>query len=438
MKINTNHAVNLLIDAYRGDSVAHRELSDMVDEPCLEWESECIGFGYTFERLMSAKTLCEKPDLTKPLCEVLKVLLASPPEGQTGGPGSFFLKTGARFIEIYASHGEALGFQAEACEVFGLLQALFNKHDPSITDYNVSAMTDFVRLNLEAMRPQDLQPFLEYGALYTHKHQEDYQQILLKKFVIYEPGQDGEFPILPMNQALLSVYIGALGRAAYRVTDGDHLPEQPFAQSLLELSDQLSRLANADCRIPGCQLADLHLVSQTMTAMSKAYTLTDSSADRKRYENGISALVKLTLKAPETKLTVLGSAYAKTAYTKQVLSSGVPALIEQMIHAAKDRPTTASPIIESSAIRFNRQVYLELAFRAAKAVDLSSDEGKRRLQTLGDLARDGLRVKEDFAPLGKAQKLWLTMHSDDELTKMKLLETHPELRKATFVHDLGV
>jgi hypothetical protein len=184
---------------------------------------------------------------------------------------------------------------------------------------------------------------------------------------------------------------------------------------------------------------DLHLVSQTITAISKAYSHTDDSAVRRRYEQGVSALVALTLKEPTSKLTHLGSVYAATAHTKKALvSNETPAMIDRMIQAAQNRPATGSPVIESCALRFNRQVYLELAFRASKADDLNSVEGKGRLQALADVARDGLRSKEDFSPLGKGQKLWLTMHSDDERTKMSLLETHPELHKTTFVHDLGV
>lgn len=438
VKLNTYEAMKMLVEAYSGRE-DRTDWSNVVIEPGSESDSECIGYGPIFERLMSTKILCERPHLTKPLCSLLKNLLALPSDEHGSGFGNYFLKAGARFISAYAERGETLGHSVDASEVFSRFHDLMAKYDPSTADYNVKAMTDFVTSHLDEMQPQDFQSFLGYGSMFTHKHQAAEHEESLKKFVIYDHSQDGAFPTLPMNQALLSVYIGALGRAAYRIDDRDHLPEQPFAHALLRLSDQLHRIAGAGCHIPGCQLVDLHLVSQTITAISKAYSLTDDSAVRKRYEQGVGALVSLTLKQPTSKLTYDGSVYATTAHTKKALvSNQAPAMIDRMIQAAKDRPATGSPVIESSVLRFNRQVYLELAFRAPKADDLKSEEGKGRLQALADLARDGLRSKEDFSPLGKAQKLWLTMHSNDERTKMSLLETHPELHKETFVHDLGV
>lgn len=437
IKLNTSEAMKLLVDAYSGRE-SQTDWSNVVIEPDLATDANCISYGSTFERLLNTKNLCDKAHLTKPLCALLKNLLAAPSE-QGRGFGNYFVKAGARFINAYAERGETLGASAEASEVFSLFNHLLAKHDSSVGDYNVKAVTDFVTAHLDEISPQDLQSFLSYGSMLTHKHQEEEHQESMKKFVIYDKTQDGEFPTLPMNQALLSVYIGALGRAAYRIDDQDHLPEQPFAQALLRLSDELHRIATADCHIPGCQLVDLHLVSQTITSMSKAYSLTDNSAARRRYEQGVSALVTLTLKQPTSKLTHFGSVYAPTAHTKKALVSNETAgMIDRMIKAAQERPATGSPIIESSALRFNRQVYLELAFRAPKADDLKSEDGKGRLQALADVARDGLRSKEDFSPLGKGPKLWLTMHSGDERTKMSLLETHPELHKTTFVHDLGV
>lgn len=437
MKLNTNEAMKMLVEAYSGRE-SQTDWSNVVIEPDRATDANCISYGSTFDRLLTTKNLCDKAHLTKPLCALLKNLLAAPSE-QGRGFGNYFVKAGARFISAYAERGETLGHSADASEVFSLFNNLLAKHDPNIGDYSIKAVTDFVRSHLDEMKPQDLQSFLSYGSMLTHKHQEDEHQESLKKFVIYDRSQDGEFPTLPMNQALLSVYIGALGRAAYCIDDTDHLPEQPFAQALLRLSDELHRIADAGCHIPGCQLVDLHLVSQTITAISKAYSHTDDSAVRRRYEQGVKGLVNLTLKPATSKLTHFGSVYATTAHTKKALvSNQTSAMIDRMIQAAQDRPVTGSTIIESCALRFNRQVYLELAFRAPKADDLKSEEGKGRLRALADVARDGLRSKEDFSPLGKGPKLWLTMHSDDERTKMSLLETHPELHKTTFVHDLGV
>lgn len=439
--LKTHQAVKLLIDAYnsRGDAI---DWSDVVVEPFdKSVDSACIGYSATFERLMNTKTLCDAPHLTKPLCAVLASLLYSTPDDEKGDLSNFFFKSGAKFIKVYAEKGETLGHFDGAAAVFRNLNVQLTKSNRSPEDFSVKALTDFVTSDLDVMKPEDLQPFLAYGSKLTHLHQQGDHQEKLKKFVMYNHDEDGEFPTLPMNQALISVYIGAMGRAAYRIADSDHLPEQPFALALLRLSDEVHKLNSAGCHIPGCQFVDLKLVSQTITAISKAYSLTDDPAVRKRYEQGVGALVNLTLKSPSAKLVVVGSAYAPTAHVQKVMLfqfSDTGLLIDRMIQEARDRPLTGSAVIEKSAIRFNRQVYLEAAFRAHNSPDLDCEEGKARLMALADLAREGLRDRSDFDPLGNVQKLWLTKESGDERTKMTILETHPELRKDTFVHDLGM
>jgi len=433
--------MRMLIDGYSGrdNGIDWEQFSISADT---SGASNCIGFSSTFERLMTVSTLSGKPHLTKPLCAILKHLLGNVPGDERRGIGNYFIKAGASFISVHAQKGESLGHLQEAAEVFGLLHTQLARHNPSPDNtYSVKALTDFVTRNLGSMDPKDLQPFLAYGSMFTHLHRQDHHQILLKKLVVYNHHEDGEFPNLPMNQALNSVFIGAMGKAAHRIDDMDLEPGQPFCDALLTLSDQLHKLDSAGCRIPGCQLIDLQVVSQTVTAMSKAFLLTEDQAQQKRYEQGVQALVNLTTKAPGTRLTVVGSAYAETAFTKKELTSRyTDGIVDRLIKEAQDRPVTGSPAIESAALRFNRQVYLELAFRAPKALkfDLESDSRKMQLRHLADLARDGLRTKEDFSPLGKAQKLWLATKSGDELTKMAILETHPELHKDAFIHDLGI
>jgi hypothetical protein len=400
----------------------------------------CISLSSTFQRVMNRSG--DSARLIGPLCAVFKNLFSTTPGDEKSGLGNYFIQAGARFIGAYAKNAEKLGHFEEVAEVFRLLNEQLATHNPSPDNtYSVKGLTEFVATNLESLGAKDLQPFLAYGSMLTHLHQEDHHQILLKKFVIYGHSEDGEFPSLPMNQALNSVYIGAMGKAAHRISDADHLPEAPFADALLRLSDQLYRLDSGGCHIPGCQLMDLQLVSQTVTAISKAYMLTEDPTLRRRYEQGLGALVNLTLKAPDTKLMVVGSVYAASAHTKKdLVSMFTVGIIDRLIKEAQERPPTGSPVIEAAALRFNRQIYLELAFRAPQVLkfDIADSERKLQLLALADLARDGLQTKEDFSPLGKVQKLWIAKESGDEKTKMAILKTHPELRKDTFIHDLGM
>jgi hypothetical protein len=437
--IKTDEAMKMLIDEYSGrDGI--NGWGEIVISQDTSGLSNCIGLSSTFQRVMNRSG--DSRRLIGPLCAVFKNILSSTPGDEKSGLGAYFIQAGARFIGAYAKKGETLGHFEEVAEVFRLLNEQIARHNLSPDNtYSVQALTDFVTANLESLDAKDLQPFLAYGSMLTHLHQEDHHQILLKKIVVYNHDEDGEFPSLPMNQALTSVFIGALGRAAHRIDDTALEPEQPFAEALLRLCDQLSKLDSGGCHIPGCQLMDLQVVSQTVTAISKAYMLTEDPAARKRYEQGLGALVNLTLKPVGSKLTVVGSAYAESAHTKKdLVSRFTPGIIDRLIKEAQERPPTGSPIIEAAALRFNRQLYLELAFRAPQVLkfDMAGSERKLQLLALADLARDGLQTKEDFSPLGKTQKLWLAKESEDEKTKMAILKTHPELRKDAFIHDLGM
>lgn len=437
--IKTDEAMKMLIDEYSGrDGI--NGWGEIVISQDTSGLSNCIGFSDSFQRVMNRSG--DSRRLIGPLCAVFKNLFSTTPGDEKSELGNFFIQAGARFIGAYAKKGETLGHFEEVAEVFRLLNEQIARHNPSPDNtYSVQDLTNFVTANLESLSPKDLQPFLAYGSMLTHLHQQEHHQILLKKVVVYNHDEDGEFPSLPMNQALTSVFIGAMGRAAHRIDDMALEPEQPFAEALLRLSDQLFKLDNAGCHIPGCQLMDLQVVSQTVTAISKAYMLTEDPAQRQRYEKGLGALVNLTIKPVGSKLTVIGSAYAETAHMKKELVSRYTiGIIDRLIKEAQERPPTGSPVIEAAALRFNRQIYLELAFRAPQALkfDINASERKLQLLALADVARDGLQTDEDLSPLGKVQKLWLAKDSGDEKIKMVILGANPDLRKDTFIQDLGL
>lgn len=441
--MKTNEAMKQLIETLSGRREA-MDWTDVVLEPVDKGltsaePSNCMYWIQGMERALHGAYLCAKPQLNKPLCDVFRNVLDTTPTQWQKDSAKSFIGLGVRFVGIQARNGDELGCQKEAIEVFKLVQAQIEAFTPEIDSYSVKDLTSFVISNIGAMEQKDLQPFLSYGAMYTHlTHKNGYQRHQ-QSFQIERNKEATDLPELPMNQALASVFIATFGESGVFIRDVDYLPEREFAQNLLSLCDELFRLEYDSAYIPGCQLIDLLLVSKTISAISKAYSHTDDSSARARYERGIASLVDLTMKPVTQKLTAGASPYAPTAYSKQMLSPEESRpLLAELIREAQDRPATGSATIESAALRFNRQLYLELAFRAPKSEHFNSPVGKGQLKALADLARDGLRLKEHFSHLGKAQKLWLTMHSDDEKTRMTLLVNHPELHKATFVHELGV
>ena len=441
--MKTSEAMKQLIETLSGRREA-MDWSDVVVEPVDKGltsvdPTNCLYWIQGMERVLYGSFLCAKPQLNKPLCDVFRNVLETSPSAFHKDFAKSFIGLGVRFVGIQAGNGDELGCRKEAIDVFKLVQAQIEAFTPEVDSYSVKDLSSFVISNIGAMEQKDLQQFLSYGAMYTHLTQKHGYQRDQQSFQIERSKEATELPGLPMNQALACLFIGTFGESGVFVRDVDYLPEREFAQNLLSLSDQLFRLEYDGAYIPGCQLIDQLLVSQTITAISKAYSHTDDPSVRARYERGIAALIDLTMKPVTQKLTAGASPYAPTAFSKQMLSpeQSRPVLNEIIKHA-QDRPATGSATIESAALRFNRQVYLELAFRAPKSEHFNSAVGKAQLKALADQARDGLHTREHFSHLGKAQKLWLTMHSDDEKTKMILLENNPELRKDTFIHDLNI
>lgn len=440
--MKTNEAMKQLIDILSGRTEA-MDWSDVVIEPVDKRATSvdptnCMYLAQGMERVLYGNFLVAKPQLTRPLCDVFRNLLDTKQSAFFSDFPKSFIGLGTRFVGILARNDE-LGFQSEGIGIFKLLQEQIAHFKPEFDDYNVSDITDFAARNIEQMEQSDLQPFLSYGSTYTHLIQTHGSQRDQKSFML-ERGKDAtELPNLSMNQALASVYIGIFKESGVFVRNVDYLPEREFAQKLLALCDQLFKLEYEGGYIPGCQLIDQLLISQTITAISKAYLHAEDQSAKARYERGASALVDLTMKPVTQKLTAGASPYSPTAHSNNMLSpEESKPVLHQMIQEAKDRPATTSATIESASFRFNRQVYLELAFRAPKSTHFNTPVGKTQLVAFADMARDGLKLKEHFSHLGKPQKLWLTMHSDDERTKMAILETHPDLRKATFIHDLNI
>jgi hypothetical protein len=441
--MKTNEAMKLLIEAYSGRA-DETEWSGVIIEPVDKGltsvdPTNCLYWGARLDGLMYGKTILAKPHLIKPLCDVFKNLLDTTPTEFQKDLAKPFVKMGTRLVGILARNGDELGCHEDAVEVFKLVQAQVEQNLPDAHEYNVKDMTSFVAANIERMDVQDFKPFLAYGAMYTHTHHKDAPSKNLLHFLFARKIHAVELPTLPMNQALVSLFNGTFNQGCVFISDRDYDPDRAFAQDLLKLSDLFSRIEYEGGHIPRCQFSDLLLVSQTLTAMSKAFTRADDPISLEAYERGAAALVDLTLKPATQKLAAFESPFATTGHSKDVLSPNqAKQVLHLMIQEAQDRPITGSPAIEAAMLRFNRQVYLELAFRGATAAHFGTEIGKGQLLALADLARDGLQTKEDFGILRKEQKLWITRYSGDEKTKMVLLKTHHGLRKDSFVHDLGL
>jgi hypothetical protein len=441
--MKTNKAMELLIEAYSGradDTDWPSVIIDPVDKGLTSVDpTNCLYWGSWLQGLMHDKFILAKPHLIKPLCAVFKNLLDTTPTEFQKDLAKPFVISGIRLVGILSRNGDELGCHEDAIELFKLVQAQVEQYPPDAHEYNVKDMTSFVVNNFERLETKDLLPFLAYGAMYTHAHHTESTSRNLQHFLFARKIHAVELPTLPMNQALVSLFNGTFKQDCVFIDDLDYEPDRSFAQDLLKLSCLLSTIEYEGGHIPRCQFSDLLLVSQTLTAMSKAYTLADDPIALEAYERGAAALVDLTLKPATQKLAAFESPFATTGHSKDWLSPNqAEQVLHLMIQEAQDRPITRSSAIEAAMLRFNRQVYLELAFRGPTAAHFGTEIGKGQLLALADLARDGLQAKEDFSILRKEQKLWITKYSGDEKTKMALLKTHPGLRKDSFVHDLGM
>jgi len=436
--MKTNVAMKLLIDAYygRADETDWSSVTiEPVDKGITSVEpTNCAYWKDQLSNVMSEAVITAKLHLFKPLSDVLKNLLNTTPTPWQNDLAGHFVTIGIRYVGIHARCGDVLGHQNDALEIFTRVQAQVERYIPHAYDYKLKDMTSFVSKNVERMDVLDLQPFLSYGDVYTHTHHKDAKT--LESFMLPRKIY-AHVPSLPMNQALVSVFNSALRQDYETLDDCDHDPGRPFAQDLLKLCHTLSRLNINRGPIPGCQLMDLLLVSQTLTAFAKAYTLADDPAAKDLYEKGAAALVDLTLKVQGQKIAKNSSVCRQTNLTKELMEPHkVRWLAELISKELDDRPITASSLIESAALRFSRQTYLEVAFTGGMVFINSQQKGI--LTQLAETARSGLVSKSDFSPLGTAQKQWIAQDSGDEKTKMAILTSHPKLRKDAFINDLGL
>lgn len=437
--MKTNEALKLLIEAYYGRA-DETDWSNVIIEPVDKGitsvePTNCAYWKDQLSNVMSDPVIMAKLHLVKPLGDVLKNLLDTTPTEWQKDLAGHFVTIGIRYVGIHARCGDVLGHHDDAVEIFKLVQAQVERYLPEAYDYKLNDMTSFVASNLDRMATRDLQEFLAYGSMYTHIHYKDSQS--LQSYLLPRGSGAQDLPAMPMNQALVSLFNAAFDREYSVLNDFDHEPGRDFSQGLLRLCHTLSRLESEKGHIPGCQLADLLLVSQTVTALAKAYTLADDPVARTTYEEGAVALVDLTLNEQGKKIAQNTSVCRLTAQMKKPLEPHKARRLTELIASELNhRPVTDSAWIEAAALRLSRQVYLELAYKAHQF--FFNDEQKKILSNLADTAREGLVTKRDFASLAAAQKRWLALESGDEKTKMTILQAHPELRKDAFVNDLGL
>ena len=437
--MKTNEAMKLLIDAYYGRADATDWSSvtiEPVDKGITSVEpTNCAYWKDQLSNVMSEAVITAKLHLVKPLGDVLKNLLDTTPSQWQKDLAGHFVTIGIRYVGIHARCGDVLGHQDDAVEIFSRVQVQVERYIPRAYDYKLKDMTSFVSKNVERMNALHLLPFLSYGEVYTHTYHKDPKT--LESFLLPRDIYGQDTPSLPMNQALVSIFNSALSQDYGTLENCDHEPGRPFAQDLLKLCHTLIRLNINRGPIPGCQLMDLLLVSQTLTALAKAYTLADDPAAKDLCERGAAAMVDLTLKAQGQKIAKNSSVCRQTNLTKELMEPHMVRWLAEIISKElDDRPITASSLIESVALRFSRQTYLEVAFTGGK-VFINSQQ-KDILTQLAETARSGLVSRSDFAPLGTTQKQWIAQESGDEKTKMAILASHPQLRKDAFINDLGL
>lgn len=394
------------------------------------------------QRYMTADDLLDRPELVRPLIEVLCHLI---------NPGGYsqvdleVIRVGYRFLGILAPHAKQLGELPSASHLFDSIQQRSLSFRHSSTFDPLPSLRRFVTINLSEMPASTTLGFFYDGAAYASGYQE-----MREKLKIFHFGDDEKFSAnsdLFMNQALWSIY--ANGFASDTVPEeleaDDLSPGLPWYHKLLAFCGLVQHLRDRSIFVHDAKQLDLLVVSQTLRAISEAYIRTDHASNaRPILEQGALGLVELVVRRSKlmrdnTSIFNMSRTAPGNVDLELLRYNNMVLVLEDMVAAFKGRPSTDSPTIEQAVGDLQYSIARELAVKIANNPYLKSKPyGRRMALSLIDMAAPQFTEKEHFGGLDEAALKALASFAGVGTFKKNLLAYHPHLAGDAFIQDLGL
>lgn len=395
------------------------------------------------DEYLTAEEIVSRPDLVKPVVDVLVRLLEPEAGDEDRDYAKHFLKVGYRFIGSCAPHAKELGCVESVSRVFDLIQQRTLYHVYDENGFNpLPSLRLFLVHNLAEMPASVVSQFLSDGAGYTLGYRHNKSQ--LKTFLFEHAESFALCSDLPMNQGLLALYSHAFGKPSeLTLKDEDFLPESEFSAKLLAFCELVKKLTsrNVNVFIPGAQHVDLLLAAQTLSAISKAYAHTETPTHKAILEQGAVSLLALIVNEykPMREEISAFNMYGglRSGVNTCIEDSDMAFLLERMVQSFTSRTETASLLIEKAVGNLKHRLVCEMAVQM-KGKYAKSPNGPRMFNNMVNLAPNRFHSKADFSSMDNSTLAAFAAAVDFGPIKNNLLSHHPKLIKDTFIKDLGL
>lgn len=437
-------AINLLISAFQDYRKAPWEAIEVgaldtgffTDLPVAERDGL-----HQLSRFFTPEDISSRPDLIKPVVDLLAQLLDPETGDEDRDFAKAFLKCGYKFVGALAPLAKELECVESISRVFDLIQQRTLWHTFDTQGFNpLPSLRLCLVHNLAEMPAPVVSQFLSDGAGYTYGYR--YTKTELKLFLFEHAETFCLVTDLHMNQGLLALYAHAFGAASsLKLSDEDFLPESQFSGKMLSFCERVKFLKDRDVFIPGAQHIDLLLVAQTLSAISKAYAHTETPAHKAILEQGAVSLLALMLNEHKP-MSDKQSAFNRyggllTATDNRIDNSETTFLLEKLIESFTARTETASPVIEKAVSDLKHRLVCELSIQM-KGDYAKSPNGSPMFNKLVNLAPERFQTKADFSSMDNSTLATFAAVVDFGPIKNNLLSHHPKLIKDTFIKDLGL
>lgn len=393
------------------------------------------------DEYLTTEEIVSRPDLVKPVVDVLGRLLEPGAGDEDRDYAKHFLRVGYHFVASCAPIAKELGCVKSVSRVFDLIQQRTLCHTFDDKVFNpLSALRAFLVHNLDEMPASAVSQFLSDGAGYTYGYR--YTKTQLKLFLFEHAETFRLVTDLHMNQGLSALYAHAFGAASgLTLSDEDFLPESQFSGKMLSFCERVKFLIEQGVFIPGAQHVDLLLVAQTLSAISKTYAQTETPAHKAVLEQGAVSLMELTVlrHKPMSEEISAFNKYGglRTGVDVCIENSEMTFLIERMVQSFTGRTETASLLIEKAVGDLKHRLVCEMAVQM-KGKYAKSPNGPEMFNQLVNIAPERFQAKADFSSMNNATLAAFAAAVDFGPIKNNLLSHHPKLIKDTFIKDLGL
>lgn len=378
-----------------------------------------------------------RPNFIPALCQVFGHVLGEAGHQASPEMARIYLQAGINFLWAYAQQARNLGHFEEVCKVFDQVQWSITEYKPKSTVVaTVRAMSLFVGNNLGQMRPQHVARFFAYGADYTDCYRTHPTE--LNTFLFFHADEFKSTVKLRMNQGLAMFYIATVGGGTIKIEPGDLVPGTAMSNRLTDLCQMCIRHQD-EVLFTKLVHVDILLIAQTINVVSQAFKNSNTAKDRAVMEQGIEALLRMTVepmeKAPNSIRTIFKE-YGNR-HSSNCSNDAYDAFLRRLLSCLKTTPATDSKSLSACQLRLKRLVINDMAFSGTRLAYFR-DFGGAWIGKFLKVAKAGYRSGEDFELMGKAARLFFVRNVADCPARQALLQNDLQARVAGFHEDLGL